>query len=146
MVTNLLNRPIVPVVNPDDAINTYEQLRPYLLQTEFAPILVHVIEKAGGAPDKAGVEQREEHAEKTFEAFRKRAEVDGITVETELLYGTDVATTIHEAAADNDASAIVFTSRGDSRWLNLISGNVRSKLISDHDRPVIVLPSEADQS
>ncbi len=146
MVTNLLDRPIVPVVNPDDAINTYEGLRPYLLQSEFVPILVHVIEKAGGAPDKAGVEQRKEHAEETFEAFRKRAKVDGITVETEILYGTDVAATIHEAATDNDASAIVFTSRGDSRWLDLLSGNVRSKLISDHDRPVIVLPSKDDQS
>ena len=143
-MTNLLDRPIVPVASPDDAIATYEQLRPYLLQTEFVPIVVHVIEKSGGSPDKASVEQRKEHAEKAFDAFRKRGESDGVSVETKLLYGTDIAKSIHEAATDVDASAIIFSSRGGSRWLNLVSGNVRSNLIADHDRAVIVLPSDGD--
>ena len=146
MVTVMLDRPIVPVASADDAIATYERLRPYLLETEFAPIVVHVIEKAGGAPDKAGIEHRRKHAENAFDAFRKRAKSDGIEVETELVYGTDVAEVIHEVAADLDASAIVFTSRGSTRWLDLVSGNVRSKLITDHDRPVIVLPDDGDQS
>ena len=144
MVDNLLDRPIVPVASPDDAKVTYEQLRPYLLRTQFVPIVVHAIEKGGGAPDKAGVEQRKEFAEQTFDAFRKRAEADGIEVETEILYGTSVADAIHSAAADFDASAIVFSSRGGSRWLDLVSGNVRSKLIADHDRPVVVLPSDGE--
>lgn len=146
MVTDLLDRPIVPIANPDDAVTTYEQLRPYLLQTECIPTVVHVIEKAGGAPDKAGVEQRREHANKAFDVFRKRAESDGIDIETKLLYGTDIAATIHEAATESNASAIVFTSRGGNRWVNLVSGNVRSKLISDHDLPVIVLPTDSDGS
>ena len=144
MVTELLDRPIVPVASVDDAIDTYEGLRPYLLETEFVPILVHVIEKAGGAPDKAGIEQRREHAEDAFDAFRKRAETDGITVETELLYGTDVAETIQEAAVQHSATSIVFSSRGGSRWLDLVSGNVRSKLLSDNDVPVVVLPDDGD--
>lgn len=146
MVTDLLARPIVPVAYPDDAVATYERLRPYLLQTESVPLVVHVIEKAGGAPDKASVEQRKEHAESAFEAFRNRAETDGIEVETKLLYGTDIADAIHDAAAEIDASAIVFCSRGGSRWVDLVSGNVRSKLIDTHDRPVIVLPSGEDHS
>ena len=133
MVTDLLDRPIVPVASVDDAIDTYEGLRPYLLETEFVPIVVHVIEKGGGAPDKAGVEHRREHAEDVFEAFRGRAQTDGITVETELLYGTDVAETIKAAAAQHSATSIVFSSRGGSRWLDLVSGNVRSKLIADND-------------
>ena len=144
MVTELLDRPIVPVASVDDAIDTYEGLRPYLLETEFVPILVHVIEKAGGAPDKAGIEQRREHADDIFAAFRKRARTDGITVETELRYGTDIAETIHEAAGDHSATAIVFSSRGGSKWLDLVSGNVRSKLIADNDVPVIVLPDDSD--
>lgn len=145
-MVDLLNRPIVPVASPDDAVATYEQLRPYLLKTEFVPVLVHVIEKAGGAPDKAGVEHREEYAEEIFEAFRKRAEIDGIAVDTELRFGTDVAESIHVAAADRDASAIVFTSRGDRGWLNLVSGNVRANLISGHECPVIVLPEDGDSA
>ncbi|WP_254810578.1 universal stress protein [Natronosalvus amylolyticus] len=143
-MTNLLDRPLVPVASTDDAIATYEQLRPYLLQTEFVPIVVHVIEKAGGSPDKASVEQRKEHAEKAFDAFRKRGESDGVSVEMKLLYGTDIAKAIHEAATEIDATAIIFSSRGGSRWLDLVSGNVRSKLIADHDCPVIVLPSDGD--
>lgn len=143
MVANLLANPIVPVSNPRDAADTYEQLRPYLLETEFVPILVHVIEKAGGAPDKAGVEQRREHAERTFEAFRGRARTDGVESRTELRYGTDIAATIHDAATDLDASCIVFSSRGESGWLDHLTGNVRARLIVDHELPVIVLPSEA---
>lgn len=112
MRTNLLANPIVPVANPNDAVETYEQLRGYLLQTEFVPIVVHVIEKAGGAPDKASVEQREAHAEQAFDEFRKRAQMDGVKIETKLLYGSDIADTIRAAAADLDASTIVFTSRG----------------------------------
>lgn len=146
MVANLLNRPIVPIVSVDDAVATYENLRPYLLQTEFVPIVVHVIEKSGGAPDKAGVEQRKEHAEQIFEAFRKRAIADGVDIETHLLYGTDVAETIHNAAAEHNASAIVFSSRGGSQWIDLVSGNVRSKLIANHDCPVIVLPKEGERN
>lgn len=146
MVTNLLNRPVVPVANPDDAAATYEELRPYLLETEIVPLVVHVIEKAGGAPDKAGVEQREEHAEKAFEAIRERAKTDGIEVDTKLLYATDVAAAIHDAAAEVDASAIVFRSRGGSRWLDLVSGRVRSSLISDSDLPVVVLPDQETDS
>lgn len=146
MVDNLLDRPVVPVASPDDAKVTYEQLRPYLLRTELIPIVVHVIEKGDGAPDKAGVEQRKEYAEETFDAFRKRAETDGIKVKTEVLYGTNIAQTIHDAAAEFDASAIVFSSRGGSGWLDLVSGNVRSKLIADHDRPVIILPSDGESS
>lgn len=39
-MTDVLGRPLVPVANPDDAEATYEQLRPYVLETEFTPIVV----------------------------------------------------------------------------------------------------------
>lgn len=100
----------------------------------------HVIEKAGGAPDKAGIQQREEYAADVFDTFRELAKTDGIEIETELLYGTDIAAAIHDAADKFDASAIVFRSRGESRWLELLSGRVRAKLISNSDIPVVVLP------
>lgn len=139
-MTRLLDRPLVPIAGSDDAVATYEELRPYLLDREIVPIVVHVIEKAGGAPDKAGVQQRKEYAEEVFETFRQLAKTDGIEVKTELLYGTDIATAIHDGADQFDASAIVFRSRGDSKWLELLSGRVRSKLIADSHIPVVVLP------
>ncbi len=140
MVAPLLRRPLVPVANPDDASATYEAIRGYLQSGEGTPIVVHVIEKAGGAPDKAGVAQRKEVAEEAFHRFQNLAETDGLEIETDLRFGTDVAETIHEAAEDHDASAIVFRSRGGSRWLDLVSGNVRAKLLKGHEVPVVVLP------
>lgn len=146
MVTSLLDRPLVPVADPDDAAATYEELRPYLLETEIVPLVVYVIEKAGGAPDKASVEQRKEHAEQAFEAFRNWATIDGIEVDTKLLYGTDIAATIVDAADEADASAIVFRSRGDRRWIDLISGRVRSNLLANSTHPVVVLPEREVES
>lgn len=137
-MTGLLDRPLVPVANPDDAATTYERFRPYLLDSNVVPLVVYVIEKAGGAPDKVGVDQRKAQAEETFKAFRERARTDGIKIDTKLLYGTDIGATIHET----DASAIVFTSRGGGRLLDLISGSVRSSLLTDSDRPVLLLPNE----
>lgn len=139
-MTTLLDRPLVPVANPDDAEVTYEQLRPYLLDAEVTPLVVHVIEKGGGVPDKAGLEQREMYAEETLDRFRDHAKIDRIDVETKILYGTDIATAIYDAAEEADASAVVFTSRGGNRWLELLSGNIRSRLVTENDRPVIVLP------
>lgn len=145
-MTNVLERPLVPVANPEDAVATYEELRPYLPDTDVVPIVVHVIEKAGGAPDKAGVEQRREVADEMFELVRNLAEMDDVDVDTEILYGTDVAGAIHAFADETDASAIVFRSRGGRRWLDLVSGNVRSKLIRDLTRPVVVLPDTQRES
>lgn len=140
MVTALLDRPLVPVANPADAAATYEKLRPYLLDGVVEVTVVHVVEKGGGVPDKAGVEQRQDHAEESFDAFRVRAKTDGVRIDTKVLYGTDIVATINDAAAEFDASAIVFVSRGGGRLLDVIAGRVRSRLISDSEFPVLVLP------
>lgn len=135
----------MPLADPEDAAATYEAIRPHLLDGGGPPTVVHVIEKAGGAPDKAGVEQREAYAEEVFEAFASRAETDDIEVATEVAFGTDVADTIIEVAGRLDATAIVFRSRGGSSWIDLATGRVRSKLLDRADRPVVVLPG-ADRS
>lgn len=101
---------------------------------------MHVIEKGGGTPDKASVEQREAFPEEVFEAFRSRAKTDDVDIETQSLYGTDVAETIHKAAEEHEPSAIVFRFRGESRFLNLVTGRVRSKLVDSGERPVFMLP------
>ncbi|EMA42430.1 UspA domain protein [Halococcus saccharolyticus DSM 5350] len=55
-------------------------------------------------------------------------------------YGTDVAETVFKVADDVDASAIAFTPREGSRWLKLLSGDTANALISESERPVVVLP------
>lgn len=146
MSPRLLDRPLVPVANPDDAVATYERLRPHLLETDVVPTVVFVIEKAGGAPDRAGVEHRRDLATAAFDAFEKRARTDGIEVETDLRYGEDVAETIHDAATDIDASAIVFSPRSATRWPDFLTGSVRRTLVTDQECPVVVLPREGDDA
>ncbi|WP_135363682.1 universal stress protein [Halosimplex halophilum] len=132
----LLDRVVLPVANEDDAAATARALDGH----EFGSILaVHVVEKAGGAPDKAGVEQREEAAEEAF-AVLEAYFGDDADVETEIRYDTDVADAVFAAADDYGASSIVITPRGGSRWIQLLTGDVALSLVTETDRPVVVLP------
>lgn len=129
-----LDRVVVPVASPDDAAATARALASYL-EDGSQIIAIHVIEKAGGAPDKASVEQREQYAEEMFARLRTRLP----DIETEIRYGTDVPEAVFQAAADHDAS-IAFTPRGGSRWMRLLTGDVALSIVTETDRPVIVLP------
>ena len=133
-MANLLDHILLPVASEEDAIATAHALEGHDVGTITA---IHVIEKAGGAVDKASVEQREEEAETIFAALR--AELDR-PVETDIRYGTDVAETIFAAASDIDATSVVITPRGGSRWIQLLTGDVALSLVTEADRPVVVLP------
>lgn len=140
MTESLFRRIIVPVADRDDAAATTSALVPYVAGTDRTVIAVHVIEKAGGAPDKASVEQRELRAADIFDIV-----IDGfadieVSLETDIRYGTDVAASIIDAAHDYNASSIVFTPRGGSRWRKLLSGDISHNLVETSDVPVLVLP------
>jgi nucleotide-binding universal stress UspA family protein len=143
---SLFAAPLVPVASEDDARATLSAALPRVAAAGGSLLAVHVIEKAGGAIDKASVEQREEYAEEVFDVVRAVAADAGVTVETRVLFGTDVAEAIIEAARDVDASAIVFTPRGGSHWIDLLTGDVRNSLVTESDRPVVVLPDEGDDA
>lgn len=132
-MTDIFERVLLPVAGDEDAAATARAAEPHL---DGEIIAVHVVEKAGGAPDKASVEQRELEAESAFDVLR--AELGDI--ETEIRYGTDVADTIFAAADDHDVSSIVVTPRGGSRFVRLLTGDVAMTLVTESDRPVVVLP------
>ncbi|WP_226481072.1 universal stress protein [Natrinema amylolyticum] len=140
MASSLFETVLVPIASERDAENTSQAILREITDHESAVHVVHVIEKAGGAPDKAGVEQREERAERIFERVETELADEPVVLETEILYGTDVATAILEHARRLDATSIVFTPRGASRWKKLLSGDVAQKLLSNTDRPLLVLP------
>lgn len=133
---DLLRRVLVPVAEPDDAASTARALAPY---APGGVVLLHVIEKAGGAPDKASVEQREVLAAEAFDAFRETFD-DDADLGTEIRYGTDIATVVGEAAVDHDVTAVVFVPRGGGRLIRLLTGDVALSLVTGTDRPVIALP------
>ncbi|WP_435346076.1 universal stress protein [Haloarchaeobius sp. HRN-SO-5] len=143
MVDPLLSHPLVPIASPDDAAETLDSLLPYLAP-DASLTVVHVVEKAGGAPDKASVEQREEYAEEAFELVRDRCADAGVTVETRVAFGTDVSETIFDLAAEIDASAIAFVPRGGSRLVQFLTGDTALDLITDTDRPVVALPGGSE--
>ncbi|MBX0294857.1 universal stress protein [Haloarcula nitratireducens] len=134
-MADLLDRVLLPVASEEDAVTSARALarRPH-----GEVVVINVVEKAGGAPDKAGVEQREEAAEEMFAAAR---EILG-DVQTDVYYGTDVTETIFDAAEDVDATAVVVTPRGGNRFVRMITGDVALRMITDNDRPVVVLPDE----
>jgi nucleotide-binding universal stress UspA family protein len=137
----LLARPLLAVANAPDARVSARALAPYVESPEGV-VVVTVVEKAGGAPDKAPMEEVEAEAERAFSAVR---DVLG-PVETDLRYGVDVVETILEAARDHDASAVVFTPRSGGRLVRLLTGDVALSLVTEADRPVVALPDpEADQ-
>lgn len=143
MTESFFHRVVVPVANRDDAAATAATLRQYLA-ADSTVIAVHVIEKAGGVPDKASVEQLELRAEEIFSTISDGFADTGVTTETNLRYGTDIASSIVGAAHDRSASAIVFTPRGGSRWRKLLTGDVTHNLVRSSDIPILVLPDREE--
>lgn len=140
MSASLFEHALVPVASPEDTEATMRAVRPYLESVGGEATVINVIEKAGGAPDKASVAQREEYAREMFAVAREEMANSALALTTEIRYGTDVAETIIDAAHEIDASAIVFTPRESSRWVRLLTGDVALSLVSDSDVPVITLP------
>lgn len=143
MARPLFERVVVPVANREDANATARAVTPYLDSEIGELIAVHVIEKAGGAPDKASVEHRQLQAEDIFSILAEGLADPTFTLETEILYGTDIAQTIVDGAHEADASAIVFTPRGGSKWMKLLTSDVSTGLINASDIPILVLPDAA---
>lgn len=134
------DRVLVPLSSERDAAGTATALGPLLAESDAEIYAVHVIEKAGGAPDKASVAQRELVAEDVFGTFVEELEEADRVLESGVRYGTDVAATIVRAAREVDADAIVFTPRGGSRWQKLLTGDVTLNLVAESDLPILILP------
>lgn len=131
--SNLLAHILVPVANKDDALSTAESLESY---NPDRVTTLFVVEKGEGVPDKTPVEQSEEMAEEAFAAVRTVFP----EAESEIAYSRSIVDAIFQAANEIDASAIVFRSRGGNRLLQLLSGDLALKLVTQADRPVIALP------
>ncbi|MDY7082648.1 MAG: universal stress protein [Halobacteria archaeon] len=143
MPESLFEDIVVPVASKEDAAETAMELTPYVGNTDSVTA-VYVVEKAGGAPDKASVEQKEEYAEEIFGVFEREFADAGVEslVETQTLYGTDVAKAIFDYALESGASAVVFVPRSSGSLIRLLTGDVAHSLITENDIPVVVLPSD----
>lgn len=141
MSEDLFGTIMVPIADPEDARQTARSIQAYL-GTDSEVIVTHVVPKGEGVPDKASVEQREEFAEESYEAFIDELGAGAEQLTPLTLYGRDIAETIVDGARDAGATAIVFTPRGASRWMKLLTGSVTEDLVSNTDIPVLVLPQD----
>ena len=98
MTAHLTDRILVPLANEADAERTVDALETRLDPAESELLFVHVIEKAGGAPDKAPLAAREEQAEGIFEIVRDEFVDADLRFETELRYDTSVTDAVLAAA------------------------------------------------
>ncbi len=130
----LLDHVLVPVAHKEDALKTAKVLAPYNPDRVTA---LHVVEKGGGVPDKTPVEQSEELAAESYAAVRTIFS----DADTHTAYARDVVGAIFEAADEVDASAIAYRPRGGNRIMHFLSGDLSLKLVTEADRPVIVLPT-----
>ncbi|WP_306058227.1 universal stress protein [Natronococcus wangiae] len=130
---------IVPVADPDDGERTAAALEPYLGPSSTV-IAINVIEKAGGGPDKASVEQREEHADDIFRRVRETLDDAPGALETRTVYGTDVVERIFETAREERADAVVFSAREGNRLAEFLTGDVARRLVKEATVPVVALP------
>ncbi|WP_435063211.1 universal stress protein [Halobaculum sp. EA56] len=136
-MSDLLSNAVVPVASEADARATAAAMRAHGAEVGDVT-LVYVVEKAGGAPDKAGVEQREAVAREAFEAFE--AALPDVVADERIVYDTDIVEGVLAVAAEVDASAVVFTPREGGRFVRLLTGDLSLRLVRDADRPVVSLP------
>lgn len=141
---DLLERVVLPVASEDDARRTCAAALPYVAEAGGDIVAVHVVEKAGGGIDKAGVEQRESYADEVFALVTDACDDAGVPCETEVVFATDVADGVFDAARDHDASAVVFTPRESNRWLDILTGDDTRNLVKNADVPVVTLPPNGD--
>lgn len=134
------DRVIIPLASETDAEETCAIIREYV-EPVGEIVLAHVIEKAQGAPDKASLEQRQEHAHRIFQIGMQRLEPAGWEVETELTYGPNVAEAIHELAVELDADLIALSIRPASRVVRFLAGDTAREVVSDPPCPVMALPA-----
>jgi len=140
-MSDLLSRVVVPVASEADASATAGAIAAY--DAEVGDVtLVYVVEKAGGAVDKAGVEQREAAAREAFDTFD--AALPDVNIDRRIVYDTDILDGILSVAGDVGATAIAFTPRDGGRFVRMLTGDVSLRLVTDADRPVVSLPRPTD--
>ncbi|MCG1003931.1 MULTISPECIES: universal stress protein [Halobacterium] len=139
---DLLETVVVPVASEADAETTMRAVLPRVRDAGGRIVAVHVVEKGGGAIDKASVEQRELYAEDVFTVVEDACADAGVACETDLRFDEDVADGVFAAARDHGASAVAFTPRESNRWLDLLTGDDARDLVKQADLPVVVFPAE----
>jgi len=91
--------------------------------------------------DESEVDTRQ-RGELTLKTLADKLDEAGITVETELLFGDDVAKAVLNAAEAHKVTLIVLGASGKGRMARLLAGDVPQQVLRQVDRPVLVFPPD----
>jgi nucleotide-binding universal stress UspA family protein len=80
--------------------------------------------------------------EQTLHTLADRLSEAGVTVESELLFGDDIARAVLNAAAAHNVTLIVIGATGKGRVARLLAGDVPQQIVRHADRPVMLLPPD----
>ena len=145
-MTQVLDRILVPLADEKDAADTAESLTTWFHEGDREQnqtvTMLHVVEKSGGAVDKAPLPAAEQRAADIFEIATVILEDEGYSVETEVRYGTNIVETIIEAARELNSTVVVFRPREYGILTRLVSRDRTRTLIRNLSCPAIVLPVE----
>lgn len=138
----VFDRLLLPLASEDDATRTAAALIEQFGDGGVRPTLtaVHVIEKGEGAIDKVPVSAQKEEAQRLFDTFEGQLAEAGFNVTRHTAYGGDIVDALIEAAADQEATAIVFLPRPGGTLSRLLGGDLSNRLIGESPVPVIALP------
>lgn len=142
MTESLFERVVAPVETSDDARATATALYPFVRERAATVTAVHVVEPTSGAPD-ASVPDRKQATDDIFAPVTDGLCDTDATVDTTVRYEADAAASIVEVAHDRNATAVVFTPRGGSRWRKLLTGDTTDGLVESTAVPIVVLPDRA---
>lgn len=137
MSGSLLARALVPVATAADAAATAAALTEHADEIESV-LAVNVV--AGDEPTDAASDE----ATDTLGRVVTGLAGTGVDVETRVLAAPDVVGAVVASADDIDATAVVFTPRGQPGPLGRLTGDTTGRLVRESDRPVVALPASDD--
>ena len=133
------SRILVAVSSPWASDRLHETIRDLAIRLSGSVVVAHVAQPHEEDACEADTRQR---GEQTLKTLADKLADSGISVESELLFGDDIAKAVVNAAQAHKATMIILGASGKGRMARLLAGDVPQQVIRAADRPVLVFPAD----
>jgi nucleotide-binding universal stress UspA family protein len=133
-----MSRILVAVSSPWASERMVEPLTGLARQLNAEVLVVHVSRPSGGQMR----EQEQADGEAAISLLRERLELNGVHVQTLLMFSDDIARAVLNTAIERQVTLIVLGLTGKNVFARLLAGNVPVELIKNTRVPVLLLPPD----
>ncbi len=133
------SRILVAVSTPWASDRLHETVRDLAVRLSAAVVVAHVAQP--NEQDESENDTRK-RGEQTLKTLADKLKESGVTVDSELLFGDDIAKAVSNAAIAHHATLIVLGASGKGRMARLLAGDVPAQVIRSVDRPVLIFPPD----